>query len=239
MTVTWNTLKRLFRGIDISFMKMYGYPLDDYVFVAQNASVLLGRLKDGSMPPQPFPAWTPAMIQTFQDWIDGGFQYKDPTIAADEADFIDMCQFLTGFDDLHDDPELAQAYHQRLNANPSVGETNLNVLIDTFLIGEEDFVGVIEGPGKSWAQIIILLWYTGSFYNEYGFAEDKWPEGDPNNQWIDGLVWRASAAHPMGYAAEGYTDANGVNKLDGQPYWTYIPNPDGRFTGLGKKPEIS
>ena len=236
MTVTWNTLKRLFRGVDISFMKMYGYPLDDYVFVAQNANLLLGRLTDGSMPPPPFPPWSSTMIQTFQAWIDGGFKFKDEVIATDEAEFIDMCIFLTGFDDLHDDPELAQAYHQRLNAE--VGAEAVDLLINSYAISEADFVAYIETAGMATAQIIIMLWYTGSFYDEYGFAADHWPEGDPNNQWIDGLVWRASSAHPMGYAAEGYTDANGVNKLDGAPYWTYKPNSDGRFTGLGKKPEI-
>ena len=80
---------------------------------------------------------------------------------------------------------------------------------------------VLEGPApdpKLVAQAIILLWYTGAFFDQNGFPTDF---GGANSQYIDGLVWQAIEAHPMGYSAEGGR------------YWQRQPGPGGLYTGLG------
>lgn len=244
-TVTWNAVKRLFQGADIGYMHMLGYRLDDYAYVAGNAQVLLGRIKDKSMPPKPFLPWTDEMIQLFQAWIDGGFVKFDPDIAARENDFIELSQFLTGFDDLKEDPELASAYHDLLRESASEAKpgrlpdpTLLETMIEKFSqLGAEAFEEQIlqsttATDMQDAARIVITLWYTGSFWNSAGFPADNRAAGNLRNQYPEGLAWRAASCHPMGYASEGYRTSEGQFSLKGQPYWHYQPE-DEKNTGLG------
>jgi hypothetical protein len=238
--VTWNEVKRLFHGIDIAYMKMLDYHLDDPVFVARNFKVLLSRLQDGSMPPRPFEPWDRSKLETLEAWKAAGFPLSPTDIEPDLASFIALSEFLTGFDDLRDDPLLADEYLQRLRTRPpgkegGVSQASLRALIEGFDPADpEAFERDVLPQHEKAARTVILLWYTASFINlESGFTAGT--ESTGADQYPSGLVWRAILAHPMGYAAEGYSDENGKYGLDGKarPYWVYEPREDGRHTGLG------
>ncbi len=241
---TWNDVKRLFQGVDIAYMKMLQYPLDDYLFVAQNARTLLSRLRDGSMPPRPFNAWTPEMLQQFEAWIEGGLQRSDAAVAERYAGFIRLSEFLTGFDDLHENPELAEEYYERLATWPSsdapaVDPKILERLIRSYEADPNSFeqdVLPIEA-NASVAKTVILLWYTGAFIDlSSGFPVSPPTGAEPatgGQQYPKGLVWRAVLAHPMAYSAEGYRGEDGKYHLSGRPYWAAEPKADGTDTGLG------
>jgi hypothetical protein len=237
--VTWSEVKRLFNGIDIAYMKMLDYHLDDPAFVARNFKVLLSRLEDGSMPPRPFEPWDRSKLETFKAWKAAGFPLSPSDLDPELASFIALSEFLTGFDDLGDDPLLAREYLGRLRTRApedgGVSQASLDALIAGFDPSDvARFERDVLPDNESAARTLILLWYTASFIDlDHGFTAGK--ESTGADQYTSGLVWRAILAHPMGYAAEGYSDEDGRYGLDGaaRPYWVYPPGEDGRHTGLG------
>ena len=62
-------IKPLFREHDRESMKR-AFDLSSYDDVAQNSDVIVGRLRDGSMPCDG--AWPPDRVAVFQRWIDTG-----------------------------------------------------------------------------------------------------------------------------------------------------------------------
>ncbi len=239
--VTWNKVKRLFTGADISYMKMYGLRLDDPDWVKANLDArVLSRIRDGTMPPSPpFALWTGQMIDELEAWKAGGFVVSDPALAQEEAKFIAMSEFLTGFDDLGEDPELAHTYHELL-LNRKVDDGGVDRDVLSKLIAAFDpadtssFEAKLEDPeNKKAAQTVILLWYTAAFI-DLGSGFPAGTNATAGEQYPAGLVWRAIEAHPMGYSAEGYFDHQKKQySLKGEPYWRFKPEADGRNTGLG------
>ncbi len=249
--VTWDTVKRLFTGADIAYMKMQGWVLDDAQSVAQNFDVLIGEIRSGKMPPKPFKPWSQEMKATFKAWADGGFVVsQDPT--AELKQFIAMSEFLTGFDDLHKNPDLAEKYLQRLRDRPEVDQDgvdqggvnkdDLSALIASFdSLNTAGFEEQLEKTKcEKVAKSVILLWYTAAFIhlsNGFPAGNDSTGKfGRPphdDNRYTSGLVWRACQAHPMGFSAEGYRGADGQYSLAGKPYWEFAPEDDGTNTGLG------
>lgn len=118
MSVTWHTVRRWFTALDIATMRELGYPLDDYEFVSRNASYLLKRLADGSMPPQPFKRWSQEQIDGFQAWIDAGCPERvdKKNVPRKVQEFIVLSEVFTGFDDLANDPDQAAKNLESMHA---------------------------------------------------------------------------------------------------------------------------
>jgi hypothetical protein len=151
-------------------------------------------------------------IDLFKAWIDGGCQEGDhpkpPVLNPLLPVFIALSEALTGFDDLHTNPDLAQAYLDYLLAGDSAAGVNSLLAAQQGLdaVPYADRAAKL-GPdaGKSAAaQAIILVWYNATYY-----ANAPEPQ-----KYIYGLVWRAIAAHPMGYATENTPS-----------YWRFQPDP--------------
>jgi hypothetical protein len=246
MTVTWSTVRRLFTGLDIGAMREVGYHLDNYEHVVQNFDLLYGRLADRSMPPEPFEKWSDEKLKMLRDWRDGGFPPQAvPSKNGPKNDkywervdnFIGLSELLTGFNTLHNDPELGAKYLERMKARGKSKPGSFTVealhgFIDKYAERDPDDeertpAEIFEAKRKSIRKFsldmlqeknaddyigvvrtLVVLWYTGTFVNNFGF-----PDGDngtpEDNQYIDGLVWAAGKTHPMGYSTEGY-----------------VPNPD-------------
>lgn len=64
-------IKPLFRELDRDEMDYY-LDLWSYEDVKAEAELVLERLEDGTMPCDA--PWTPGQLQTFRDWIAGGYQ---------------------------------------------------------------------------------------------------------------------------------------------------------------------
>ena len=250
-TPTWDEVKRLFSGADISYMKMIGFPLDDYKFVSDNARGLLGRLTSSTqarMPPAPFEPWSAEKIKIFTDWMDAGFPEK-ATPDQKLQTFIQLSEFLTGFDDLGQDPELAGWYLNRLTTRPvldrkqanlgGVDQTAFQKLMNDFDPADTaafESQTLTDAACEKAARTVILLWYTSSFIDlKSGFPAGDQATGTPvDNRYISGLMWRAFHAHPMGYSTEGWFDRQtGKYSPEGEPYWSTKPERNGQFTGLG------
>jgi hypothetical protein len=148
-----------------------------------------------------------ADVALFKAWIDAGCIEGDhpapPVISPILPVFIALSEALTGFDDLHNNPELAQAYLGRLLTSDAKAAVNSLIAAQTGI----DAVPYAQraaklGPdaGKdAGAQAIILIWYNGGVL----LAGESWYSMKPEPQkYIYGLVWRAISAHPMGYATE-------------------------------------
>jgi len=159
-------------------------------------------------------------IDLFKAWIDAGClegehpapPVKNPLLPV----FIALSEALTGFDDLHTNPDLAEAYLDLLLAG------NVKAAVTKLLAAQAgiDAVPYAEraaklGPatGKdAGAQAIILIWYNGGVL---GRDHPTWYSMAPAPQkYIYGLVWRAISAHPMGYATENTPS-----------YWRFQPQP--------------
>jgi hypothetical protein len=169
--------------------------------------------------------WTEAQLQLFRSWIDTGCKPgtlpPTPQPSSTLSDFLSLSKILTGFDDLDEEPELAQSY---LNLCSAYAPKDVDSLLSIWktISGldeaardkriEEDIMShASRGPA---ARRIILLWYTGGLYRTDGSVEQL-KEG-----YVRSLVWRASKAHPMGYADEAVDF-----------YWQHQPEAI-RHTGL-------
>lgn len=163
--------------------------------------------------------WTEAQLQLFRSWIDGGCSpgTVPPTLQPSSTlpDFLSLSEALTGFEDLNDDAELGQSYLQ-LCSDYSPSDV-------ASLLSKWRTISGLEGSARDKrieddimdnptlglaARRIILLWYTGALYREDGSVMQV-KEG-----YVRGLVWRASEAHPMGYADEA-VDFYWQNQPDG------------------------
>jgi len=169
--------------------------------------------------------WPETQLQLFRSWIDEGCepgaipQTSQPSSTLPE--FLSLSEALTGFEDLDEDAELGQSYLQ-LCSDYSPNDVDSLLSIWKTISGleesardkkiEHDIMGdPVVGPA---ARRIILLWYTGALYRDDGSVMQI-KEG-----YVRGLVWRASKAHPIGYADEAIDF-----------YWKN--QPDGtRHTGL-------
>ncbi len=230
--VTWNMIKRYFRGIDIALMRHEvekTVVLDGYHPVVANADTISDRVESGRineiMPPPPYAPWTQDMIENFNEWADPDTPLEvDPDLQKQAEPFVKLSEFLTGYTGLNTDPDLALKYLARLQARK-----DLAPLADELVLqfsqaeNESQFVSnVLEGSDPQYKEIaktIILLWYTGAFFDQYGYPADF---GTPeDNQFIDGLVWQTIQAHPMAYSTEG------------AQYWAKKPQLNGLSTGLG------
>jgi hypothetical protein len=63
-------VRPLFRDVDVSHMKPFGYDLSDYDDVKEKADSIYGVLASGTMPPDK--RWTEDMCATFKSWQDEG-----------------------------------------------------------------------------------------------------------------------------------------------------------------------
>lgn len=226
---TWNTIKRFFRGADIAVMRDNSItkpvPLDEMssvinhgfnisFFVSEDAPV------SSRMPPPPYRRWTGDMVSKFNAWYNGSRSEVDTNLQQEAEPFANLSEFLTGYEGLNQDPDLALVYLDRLHTQPGLNGT-VDELISMYEdLPEQEFVDEINNNPqfKETAQTIILLWYTGAFFDDNGFTSDFGEKGA--GQYIDGLVWRAIQAHPMGYATEA------------SQYWESEPNDQGTFSGL-------
>lgn len=160
-----------------------------------------------------------ADIDLFKAWIDAGClegehpapPVKNPLLSV----FIALSEALTGFDDLHTNPDLAEAYLDRLLTGDAKAAVTSLLAAQTGI----DAVPYAEraaklGPdaGKdAGAQAIILIWYNAGVAG----AGSTWYAMTPApHKYIYGLVWRAISAHPMGYATENTPS-----------YWRFQPQP--------------
>jgi hypothetical protein len=158
-----------------------------------------------------------AAIDLFKAWIDAGCIEGDhpPTPARSPLlpVFIALSEALTGFDDLHTNPDVAQAYLDQLLAGDAKAAVN-SLLASQAGIDAVPYAARAAklGPdaGKdAGAQAIILIWYNAGVLP----AGATWYAMEPQ-QYIYGLVWRAISAHPMGYATENTPS-----------YWRFQPQP--------------
>lgn len=155
-------------------------------------------------------------IDLFKAWIDAGCPegdapappVKNPLLPV----FIALSEALTGFDDLHTNPDLAEAYLDRLLAGDAKAAVTSLLTAQTGI----DAVPYAQraaklGPnaGKdAGAQAIILIWYNA------GVGSGWYTMKPAPQKYIYGLVWRAISAHPMGYATENTPS-----------YWRFQPQP--------------
>lgn len=165
--------------------------------------------------------WPQANIDLFKAWIDGGCQpgtlppappAPSPWLPA----FIALSEFLTGFDDLNNDPNLAQTYLDLL-VN-SAGSANVEALVNKWnSIATSDIAGREAAVAKGimadaklgpLAQNLIILWYNATIDGQ-----------QQKDQYTKGRVWQAIMAHPMGYAIENTPF-----------YWQFFPE-NGNYTG--------
>lgn len=170
--------------------------------------------------------WAQEKIDLFGAWIKGGClegtaTYTPPAPGPLVPDFIALSKVLTGFDDLDilgDVNTLAQIYIDRITAETTQG-AQLSALLSAAKAAS--FSGILDASGKatgsftSYADLmktITVAWYTATVNGSYGNAS--------NTQYIQGLEWRAMAAHPMGFANENVPF-----------YWQFKPESD-MYTGL-------
>lgn len=229
---SWNDIKLFFRGVDIAMMRadeIVPAPviLDSFEQVKTQAWTIRSRVASTEpsaprMPPPPYARWTPEQVEAFGSWMDNSTPHSSPEAVEAAAKFIALSKLLTGFDTLELDPELALKHLARLHARDDISAVVDDLIDKHDAMNEEDFKKqILDGSDSDYrrvAEVIILLWYTGAFF-EGRFPSDSGTPDD--NQYTQGLVWRAVRAHPMGYSTEG-----------GQ-YWQYEPRPDGLYTGLG------
>ena len=234
----YQDIKPLFTQYDRIKM-MYYVDLWNYQQVKQHAKTILLSLKPRMVDGKPDPAgwselpevhvmpkytgpWPQAQIDLFSQWIDQGCQEGTPPIkpvtpGAQVESFLALSQVLTGFDDL-DDKVLAQIYIDRLNHESEAAKNDrLNQLLDQYssnpdVLNTNGHLTDAYQPYQTLIQDITILWYNASINGAQGTPD--------NNQYIQGLVWRAIQAHPMGYA-----DTNE------QFYWQYKPEGT-HYTGL-------
>lgn len=234
----YQNIRPLFTQYD-RIQMMYYVDLWNYQQIKQHAKTILLSLKPRMIDGKPDPAgwselpevhvmpkytgpWPESQVELFSQWIDQGCKEGTPPVKpvtpGPQAEiFLALSKVLTGFDDLAD-KVLAQIYINRLN-NESAAAKNgqLDKLLTQFSSNPNllDNNGHLTSDYQSYLtliQDITVLWYNASINGVQGTPD--------NNQYVQGLVWRAIQAHPMGYA-----DSNE------QFYWQYQPEGS-RYTGL-------
>lgn len=186
------------------------------------------------MPEVPGP-WPASWVKTFQNWVDTGCPegtpplVNNPTVDPSQlASFIALSQALTGVDDFGPNGNnLANIYYNRMLKRPAnLGNAN-DALVNVIAAWNADPSG-INTIVKNFTicSDIINIWYNATTnWDADGKPVPVPYYGTPAfNQYKDGLVWKVSLCHPMGYAPE-------VNPN----YWQMPPTPDGQYTGLFDK----
>lgn len=180
------------------------------------------QLPDVHVMPKYTGAWSDENVQLFSQWVDAGCPQGTPPVTpvtpGPQVDmFLALSKALTGFDQLSD-KVLAQIYIDRiLKESDHAKNDEFYTLLKTFskqpgILDADGHLTVDYQPYLKLIQDITILWYNTSINDQLGTPD--------NNQYIQGLVWQAIQAHPMGYA-----DTNE------QFYWQY--KPEGRkYTGL-------
>jgi hypothetical protein len=71
-------IRPMFTAIDVDHMRRLGFLLDDFSFMSDpnNAQNVLAKVTSGQMPPPNSGEnpWSPAQVQKFSDWMNGGYQ---------------------------------------------------------------------------------------------------------------------------------------------------------------------
>jgi len=169
--------------------------------------------------------WPQEQIDMFGAWIDAGCPEgtppPTPIPGALVPKFIEVSKVLTGFailDVLGDVDVLAQRYINRIQLNETCG-SQLDAFLSaadaagmTSLLNSDGTVASAFIPYSDVMKAITLAWYTATVDGAYGTPEDT--------QYIQGLEWRAMAAHPMGFANENVPF-----------YWQFKPENE-MYTGL-------
>ncbi|HEY0378124.1 MAG TPA: hypothetical protein VGC87_14495 [Pyrinomonadaceae bacterium] len=241
MAINWmDDIAPLFTQYDVIQMK-WKFDLSDYNTVKTYAQSILYAVSPNhpnttSRMPLYEDPWTPEMIDTFQQWMTAGYPYSatsadPPTPPAPDPlvpVFIALSNFLTGFDDLDQNPGLAQTYLTRLR-----NETAYGAALDALLAELEPNVSNPQALGQQvlgstaffvppvppateaqltdLAQRIVILWYTATIATVPTDPAEQpvYVFGTPqDNQYVSALMWPAAQAHPMGYSTEdfGYWD---------------------------------
>lgn len=170
--------------------------------------------------------WPTSQVDLFKAWIDGGCQ-AGTTVAIPKPSsklpiFLSLSEALTGFEALDENATLAQSYLDLICSSCTKSEVDAMLSIWKDIEGlelnvrdsriERDIMNS-ETLGDL-ARRLILLWYTGCLYCADGSVQQV-KEG-----YVEGLVWKAIDAHPIGYANEAIDF-----------YWK--DRPEGvRYTGL-------
>lgn len=241
--VTWlDNVSKLFTQYDVIQMR-FRLDLSSYADVKKFAqaiamAVTAAHPNTTAQMPMNESLWTPAQMQTFNDWISGGYWYSqteqnppappppDPAL----AEFIALSSALTGFDltrdmdQLHPANTVAAYYLGRIRA--WTGGTGLDALLAAYKQNPGSLAQLVSGAQYgALCQQIILLWYTAAIVTITGTGANQsvtYDYGTPtNNQYPTGLMWQAAQAHPMGYSIEQFG------------YWDKEPEGTA-WTGLGQ-----
>jgi hypothetical protein len=152
--------------------------------------------------------WPSSQVDLFKAWIDGGCKggtaLPTPPPSSELPTFVSLSEALTGFDALDENATLAQSYLDLIRSSCAKSDVD-----GIFAVWKE--IGGLEQSVRDsrierdimnsdtlgqLARWLILLWYTGSLYRADGSVQQT-KEG-----YIEGLVWKAIKAHPIGYANE-------------------------------------
>lgn len=241
--VTWlDHVSKLFTQYDAIQMR-FRMDLSSYADVKKFAqaialAVTAGHPNTTAQMPMNEPAWTAAQMQTFNDWISGGFWYSqtqqnppaspppDPLL----PDFIALSSALTGFDltqsmdQLHPANAVAAYYLGRIRSWSGGG--SLDALMAAYKQNPASLPQLFAGTQYgALCQQIVLLWYTSAIVTITGSGANlnaSYDFGTPSdNQYPTGLMWQAAQAHPMGYSIEQFG------------YWDKEPEGTA-WTGLGQ-----
>jgi len=242
---TWNDdVRYFFTQYDVIQMRFYA-DLSDYDDVKTHAENLYlsllpsedptraqagwSRLPNVHVMPKYTGPWPQEQIAAFRKWIDSGFPLGTPVPRSTPdprlEDFVEMSRVLTGFDDLDD--STAGAYLARLTDVKWGLAAEFNELLDSFTklpkpvtTAQLAALVVTNGVLTNIAQAILQLWYVAGLQDANGFVIEGSIGTPRENQYTQGLVWRAAQAHPMGYADELVPF-----------YWQNQPE-NGKYTGL-------
>ena len=128
-----------------------------------------------------------------------------PPLEVDAATlerFVAWSVELTGFDDLDGDLALARSFHSRLRLHgPEIGQR-----LDTLLRSLEVRHGRLTKRSvrlarsdRGLAELATILWYTGTFIGQYGFADEGFGSM-VQDHYRKALMWRAMRVQPPGYS---------------------------------------
>ena len=169
--------------------------------------------------------WPQEQIDLFGAWIDAGCPEGTPPPVLVPGDlvpqFIEVSKILTGFavlDTLGDVDILAQRYIDRILASEPCGGQLAAFLTEAeteepaALLNADGTIAPAFSAYSDVMKAITLAWYTATVDNSFGTPEDT--------QYIQGLEWRAMAAHPMGFANDNVPF-----------YWQFKPEGE-MYTGL-------
>ena len=171
--------------------------------------------------------WPTSQLDLFKAWIEGGCQGGDtlpaPQASSELPAFLSLSEALTGFNHLDDNAILGQKYLEAIGSSSAKADIDKILAVWSAMGALETSIRdsriareiMDDADLGGLARKIILLWYTGCLYRTDGSVQQQLKEG-----YVEGLVWKAIQAHPIGYANDAVDF-----------YWKDLP--DGRrYTGL-------